>query len=106
MARNVRTAGPYSPQPRRGRYDTATWDVQRSVVLLTTQLQNERDVLTTWQRRLALRVGWEKLHGGQSQLPALRQACAACNCRVLELEQRLIDTRHLLRVLRARQDAK
>ncbi len=106
MAQRGRTAGPYSPQPRRGRYDSDTWDVQRTVILLTTQLQNERDILTTFQRRLQLRVGWEKVHVGASQLPALRQACAACNCRVIELEKRLIDARHLLRILRARQDAR
>ncbi len=106
MVQRGRTAGPYSPQPRRGRYDTATWDAQRTVILITTQLETERGALATWCRRLELRITHEKINGGASQLPALRQECAACNCRVLELEQRLIDTRHLLRVLRARQDAK
>jgi len=106
MARHVRTHGPaHIAAPRRADY-AETWDVQRTVVLLTTQLLNERDVLTTFQRRVSLRVTWEKSHSGTSELPVLRQACAAAHARVLELENRLIDARHLLRVLRARQDMK
>ena|SRR2546428_6323790 len=106
MARHVRKASPaHTAAPRRADY-AELFDVQRDVVLLTTQLLNERDVLTTFQRRLQLRITHEKMHGGASQLPALRQACAAAHARVLDLEQRLIDTRHLLRVLRARQDMK
>ena len=106
MARHVRKTAPaHIAAPRRADY-AEVWDVQRDVILLTTQLEAERGALETWQTRLQRLLEREKAHGGQSQLPALRQACAACNCRVLELEQRLIDTRHLLRVLRARQDAK
>ncbi|SRR6266568_6194648 len=106
MARNVRTHAPASlTAPRRADY-AEVWDVQREVVLLTAQLLNERDVLTTWQRRLQLRITYEKTHDGQSQVPQLRQATAQCHARLLNLEQRLIDARHLLRVLLARQDAR
>jgi hypothetical protein len=106
MARHSRKASPaHITAPRRA--DVAeVFDVQRDVVLLTTQLVSERGALETWQRRLQLREAWEKSHGGQSQLPALRQATAACHARVLDLERRLIDGRHLLRILRARQDAR
>ena len=106
MARNIRKAGPYSTQPRRGTYDAETWNAQRDVVLITTQLEAERGALETWKARLAHRLVYEKSHAGQSQLRELRQACAACNCRVIELERRLLDIRHLLRILRARQDAR
>src|SRR2546422_7246597 len=106
MARNSRTASPaHTAAPRRADY-AEVWDVQRNVVLLTTQLLNERDVLTTWCRRLQLRETWEKSNAGQSQLRELRQATAAAHARVLDLEQRLLDARRLLRVLRARQDMK
>ncbi len=106
MARNVRTHGPASlTAPRRADY-AEVWDVQRNVVILTTQLLNERDVLTTFQRRLQLRLVYEKSHAEASQLPALRQACAAAHARMADLERRLIDARHLLRILRARQDAR
>src|SRR5437773_8425182 len=106
MARNIRKAGPYSTQPRRGTYDAERWDVQRSVVLLSTQLEAERGALETWQARLQRRQVYEKSHAEASQLPALRHVTAACHCRVRALEDRLADTRHLLRVLRARQDAR
>ncbi len=106
MPQRGRTHGPYSTQPRRGPYDAEVWDVQRDIVLLTAQLVAERGALETWQARLQRRLVYEKSHAGQSQVPALRQQCAATHVRVVELEQRLIDARHLLRVLLARQDAR
>ncbi len=106
MARSSRQSGPYSTQPQRGTYDADRWDIQRSVVLLTTQLEAERGALETFQARLQLRLVYEKTYGGQTQLPLLRQECAAAHARVLDLEGRLLDARHLLRVLRARQDAR
>ena len=106
MARHVRKASPaHSAAPRRA--DVAEiFDVQRDVILITTQLLSARGELSTWVRRLQLRESWEKVHGGQSQLRELRQACAAAHARMADLECRLIDARHLLRILRARQDAK
>ena len=106
MARNAHKASPYSTQPRRGTYDAERWDVQRGIVLLSTQLEAERGALETWKARLARRLVHEKSHAEASQLPVLRQVTAACHARVLDLERRLLDTRHLLRVLRARQDAR
>ena len=106
MARPVRKAAPaHVAAPRRADY-AELFDVQRDVILLTTQIEAERGALSTWCRRLSLRVSWEKVHGGQSELPQLRQATAACHARLLTLEKRLIDVRHLLRILRARQDMK
>src|SRR6266566_9106365 len=85
MARNVRTHAPASlTAPRRADY-AEVWDVQRDVVLLTAQLLNERDVVSTWSRRLQLREAWEKSHAGQSQLRELRQACAAAHARMADL---------------------
>ena len=104
MARSSRPTGPYSAQPRRGHFHADRWDVQRDVVLLTTQLLSERGALTTWQRRLALRVTYEQSHDGQSQLPVLRQACAEVHARVLDLEHHLADAMRQLRILRARED--
>ncbi len=106
MARHVRKASPaHVAAPRRADY-AEVWDVQRTVVLITTQLDSERLALETFQRRLAQRTAYEQSHSVPTQLPGLRQATAAVHARVLELEQRLLDTRHLLRVLRARQDAR
>jgi len=106
MARHVRTHAPASlTAPRRADY-AEVWDVQRDVVLITQQLVSERGALSTWQRRLQLRTAYEQTHSGQSQLPALRQVTAACHARVRALEDRLADARHLLRILRARQDAR
>ncbi len=106
MARPVRKAAPaHVAAPRRADY-AELFDVQRDVILLTTQIEAERGALSTWQRRLQLRTAYEKSNAGQSQLQVLRQACASCHARVLDLEGRLLDARRLLRILRARQDAK
>jgi hypothetical protein len=105
MARPMRKVVPYAVQPRRADGTPEVWDVQRDIILLTTRLTAERDALTNWQRRIALRATWESRHAGATQLPLLRQETAATHARVLELERRLLDARRLLRILLARQDA-
>jgi primosomal protein N'' len=83
-----------------------TRDYQRDIALLTTQLASELGALDTWVRCLEIRTRYEETHGGTSQLPTLRQECARCHVRVIELERRLLDLRREQRLLLARQDAK
>jgi hypothetical protein len=91
----------HSTTPRRRPHYREMWDAQREVALLTAQLASERSALETWQRRLELRTEYEKVYNGITHLPVLRQATAACNLRVIELERRLAEAQHELRVLRA-----
>jgi hypothetical protein len=77
------------------------WDAQREVAILTARWHTEQDVLASWQRRLELRTAYEQSHSGPSQLPALRQACAAAHALVAELERQLHEATIRLRILRA-----
>jgi hypothetical protein len=101
MARYARKPDRHSAPPRRKRHYREIWDLHREVALLTAQLASERSALETWLRRLELRTEYEKVYNGATHLPVLRQATAACNVRVLDLEQRLAEVQHELRVLRA-----
>lgn len=86
------------------RADADLWDVQRDLQLLANRLQNEQALLATWQRRLALRTAYEQTHAEPTQLPALRQECAACHSRVLNLARRVTETTVHLRTMQRRQD--
>jgi hypothetical protein len=81
-------------------------DTKRQIVLLTARLASEREALVTWELRLEQRRVYEQFHKCQSQVPQIRQECAATHARVLELERRLVDLRREARQLLARQDAK
>jgi len=101
MAKRWRRPHVQSPPPRHEANRDALWVVQREVILLAAQLDAEKGALETWVRRLELRLDYEWTHGGTSQLPAIRQATAACHTRVLELGRRLADAKVRLRALRA-----
>jgi len=75
------------------------FDASREVLQLTQRLDTERDMLATWERRLALRQQWEHDHPGPTQLPELRQVCAQTQLSIQCLERDLLQARTRLRLL-------
>ena len=96
----VRRVTPWSHQ-----LEGDIWDCRRDLALLHTQILNERSAVETWQRRLGERVAYERRYRCTSQIPMLRQECAAAHTRLLELEKRLINAQVRLRFLLAEQRA-
>jgi hypothetical protein len=101
MAHRVHRSRPGRGRPQRPHIHRQVWEVQREIALLTAQRRSEQDALATWQRRLELRVDWERTHAGASQIPQLQQACAAAHALVVELERKLLDAQVRLRTLRS-----
>jgi hypothetical protein len=98
----MRKGAPRTSRPGWTTRSRDTFELQRASQLLTIRIANERQSLETWERRLRLRQTWEHDRADPTQLPALRQECAACHLRLLDLERLLAQAWAEMRALRRR----